>query len=133
MDDSGLTRFVRKIDYLPHDQVVKCQQQSQVLLLVINNTPNSKMILTGKFFEYMAARRPILCLGPEDGDAAMILKDTKAGLLAGFDDVEAMEKHILYYYRLYQHHALEIQSQQVERFSRKELTRKLSLVLNEIA
>ena len=133
LDDFGLSRFVRKIDYMPHDQVVKCQQQSQVLLLLINNTINSNMILTGKFFEYMAAKRPILCLGPEDGDAALILDETKAGLLAGFDDVGAMTNHILHYYELFQHNSLEVQSRQIERFSRKELTGELAQVLNDLA
>ena len=130
--DYGLDGFVRKIDYIPHDQVVVCQQQSQILLLIINNTPNSAMILTGKFFEYMAARRPILCLGPENGDAAKILDETKAGLLAGFDDVKTMEKHILYYYNLFLRHSLEVQSEQIGKYSRKELTGELSKVLNEI-
>jgi len=133
LEEHGLGRFVRKIDYMPHDEVVRCQQQSQVLLLIINNTPNSKMILTGKFFEYMAAGRPILCIGPADGDAATILADTQAGLLAGFDDAEGMKNNVLHYYRLYRHKSLEVQSRQTEKFSRKELTRELSLVLNEIA
>ncbi len=133
IDDYGLTRFVRKVDYMPHDEVVKCQQQSQVLLLIINNTPNSKMILTGKFFEYLAARRPVLCLGPEDGDAARILDQTHAGLLAGFDDVEKMEHHILRFYQGFKAGTLKVESREIEKYSRRELTRQLSVVLNEIA
>ncbi len=133
LEEYGLTGFVRKIDYLSHDRVVVCQQQSQVLLLIINNTPNAGMILTGKFFEYMAAKRPILCLGPEDGDASLILEETRAGLLAGFDDVEKMEKHILHYYRMFQTNRLEVVSRQTEKYSRRELTRELSQVLNDIS
>ncbi len=133
LEEYGLTGFVRKIDYLSHDRVVVCQQQSQVLLLIINNTPNAGMILTGKFFEYMAAKRPILCLGPEDGDASLILEETRAGLLAGFDDVEKMEKHILHYYRMFQTNQLEVESRQTEKYSRRELTRELSQVLNDIS
>ena len=132
MDEYGLGRYLRKIDYMPHDEVVRCQQQSQVLLLIINNTPNARMILTGKFFEYMAAGRPILCLGPADGDAAAILSETKAGLMAGFDDVDGMKDHILHYYGLFQNNALRVQSQQTGKYSRKELTGELSKVLNEI-
>ena len=132
LESYGLSRFVRRIDYMPHDEVVKCQQQSQVLLLIINNTPNSKMILTGKFFEYLAARRPILCLGPEDGDAARILKETHAGLLAGFGDVEIMKQHILELYQGFKKGNLTVESREIERYSRRELTRLLSLTLDEI-
>jgi hypothetical protein len=128
----GLSRFVNKIEYLPHDKVVQCQQQSQVLLLVINNTPNSGMILTGKFFEYLAAKRPILCLGPPGGDAARILSETRSGLLAGFGDVDTMKSHLLHFYEKYKNNSLIAQSQGIEHYSRRELTRKLATVLNEI-
>ena len=46
-------------------------KNSQVLLLLINNTPNAKGILTGKFFEYLSSGRPILAIGPPDGEAAV--------------------------------------------------------------
>ncbi|MEI7500632.1 MAG: glycosyltransferase family 4 protein [Bacteroidota bacterium] len=133
IEDFGLSRFVRKIDYMPHDEVVKCQRQSQVLLLIINNTPNSTMILTGKFFEYMAAQRPVLCLGPEDGDAARILTETQAGLLAGFGDVEKMKENILQFYQSFTNGALTVQSREIEKYSRRELTMQLSQKLNEIS
>jgi glycosyltransferase involved in cell wall biosynthesis len=133
LENFGLTRFVNKINYMPHDEVVKYQQQSQVLLLIINNTPNAKMILTGKFFEYLAARRPILCLGPVDGDAARILGETQAGLLAGFGDVEDMKLHILHFYEGYKNGTLSSQSREIERYSRKALTQKLAFTLDEIS
>ena len=132
LESFGLTRFVNKTDYMPHDEVVECQRQSQVLLLIINDTPNSKMILTGKFFEYLAARRPILCLGPPGGDAAIILRETQAGLLAGFGDVDMMKAHLLRFYNDYKKGMLEIRSREIEKYSRMALTAKLALVLDRI-
>ncbi len=128
----GLEGFLRKIDYLPHDEVVRCQQESAVLLLIINNTPNAKMILTGKFFEYLAAKRPILCLGPADGDAAAILSETHAGLLAGFGDAIAMKNNIRSLYKDYVCGNLNSQSLNIEQFSRPELTRKLAALLDRV-
>ncbi len=132
LETFGLSRFVRKIDYMPHDEVVRCQRQSQVLLLIINDTPNSKMILTGKFFEYLAAKRPILCLGPEDGDAAKILEETNSGLIAGFGDVEKMKSNILFFYDGFKKGTLSIQSHETEKYSRRELTRQLARTLDSI-
>ncbi|MFH1936006.1 MAG: glycosyltransferase, partial [Bacteroidota bacterium] len=106
----GLTPYVNRIPYLPHDQVVISQRQSQVLLLIINNTPNAKMILTGKFFEYLAAQRPVLCLGPLDGDAAAILRDTHAGLISEHGDTITLERHILDYYSRFQKGDLYVES-----------------------
>ena len=128
----GLTSFLRKIDYMPHNEVVKCQQQSRVLILIINNTPNAKMILTGKFFEYLAARRPILCLGPADGDAAAILTETNAGLLADFGDAGAMKNNIRLLYNKYGNGQLNSESRNIEQYSRLELTRKLAVALEGI-
>ncbi len=132
LDKYNLTPFVNRIPYLSHDQVVICQRQSQVLLLIINNTPNAKMILTGKFFEYLAARRPILCIGPPDGDAARILEQTHAGLLAGHDNVEAIEQHLMTYYNLYKSGELNVKSREIEHYARKELTRELADLLTRI-
>lgn len=133
LESHGLTGFVRKIDYLPHDQVVKCQQQSRVLLLIINNTPNAGMILTGKFFEYLAARRPVLCLGPPDGDAAAILNETGAGLLAGFGDVDTMKTHIRSLYRDYREGKDFSGGRDIGKYSRKELTGRLASLLDSLA
>jgi glycosyltransferase involved in cell wall biosynthesis len=130
---SGLDSYVTKIDYMPHNEVVISQRQAQVLLLIINNTPNSKMILTGKFFEYLAAGRPILCLGPEEGDAARILEETKSGLLAGFGEVEKMKNHILYFYHQFKTRIPAPKPQNINRYSRKELTRELAVLLDQIS
>ncbi|MBE0648193.1 MAG: glycosyltransferase, partial [Bacteroidales bacterium] len=100
LEAHGLTPYMNRIPYLPHDQVVAEQRQSQILLLIINNTPNAKMILTGKFFEYLAAKRPILCIGTLDGDAAKILHDTHAGVISAHGDTASLEKHMLDYYTL---------------------------------
>ncbi|MBI9038779.1 MAG: glycosyltransferase [Bacteroidales bacterium] len=127
-----LDKFVNKINYLQHDGVIKVQKRSQVLLLLINNTPYAKMILTGKFFEYLAAKRPIICIGPCDGDAAKILKQTNSGLISDFNDVNKLKNNILEYYYLFKSNKLISDSTGIENFSRKELTGKLAELLEII-
>lgn len=133
LEQYGLSGFVNKIDYLPHGEVVKFQQQAQLLLLLINNTKNAKSILTGKFFEYLSAQRPIVAIGPVDGDAAKILNQTNAGKISGYTDVEGLKQNILNYFEQYKSGKLSVNSQQIERYSRKELTKQLSEVLNAIS
>ena len=133
IDEFNLTKFVNSIEYMPHSDVIKFQQQSQVLLLLINNTPNAKGILTGKFFEYMSAKRPILCIGTTDGDAAKILNETKTGVISGFDDVETLKKNILEYYKKFKENNLFNESKDIEKYSRYNLTKKLAKVLDLIA
>ena len=78
--------YVETISYLPHDKVISMLQSATVLYLPINNTPNANSILTGKLFEYLAARRPILGIGPVEGDAAEVIRECKAGEMVGFTD-----------------------------------------------
>lgn len=128
-----LTSYLNKIDFLPHHEVLTMQRQSQVLLLLINNTHNAGGILTGKFFEYLASERPIIGIGPEEGDVASILNSTEAGTMVGFEDAEKLRDTLLEYYGLYKHGKLAISSSNIAPYSRYELTRKLSGILNEIA
>lgn len=132
IEERGLAAFVRKIDYLPHSDVIRVQQESQVLLLLINNTKNAKGILTGKFFEYLSAKRPVLCIGPVDGDAARILEETNAGKISGFDDEEMLKRNIQTYYKAFREGALVCESRSIDKYSRRELTRRLVGLLEDV-
>lgn len=128
----GLEKCVKRIDYLPHKEVIKIQQQSQVLLLLSNNTKNAKGILTGKFFEYLSAKRPILAIGAPDGDMAKILHDTNAGVISDFNDEKLLRKHLLFYYENYKKGELSGNGSAIEKYSRKELTASLSRLLDSL-
>jgi glycosyltransferase involved in cell wall biosynthesis len=132
LESMNLSGFVRRIEYLPHNEIARVQQQAQVLLLLINNTPNAKSILTGKFFEYMASGRPVLAIGPVDGDAAQLLKETGSGLISGFEDPEGTRKNILHFYELFKENKLEIAVTNTSRFSRRELTGKMATILDRM-
>ncbi|MEI6752259.1 MAG: glycosyltransferase family 4 protein [Paludibacter sp.] len=129
---TGLTDNLHKIDYLTHSEAIAKQQSSQVLMLLINNSANAKGILTGKFFEYMAAKRPILAVGPVDGDASTILKETDAGIMVDFQDEISTRNAILSYYKRYKTDSLIVNNASVERFSRRSLTADLAKLLNNL-
>jgi hypothetical protein len=128
----GLNPFLNNISYIPHNEIIRLQHQAPVLLLLINNTKNAKGTLTGKFYEYLAAKRPILAIGPVDGDAACLLNETKAGVISGFEDEDQLKKNILNYYKLFKKKKLSIKPKNLEQFTRKELTQKLSEILNKL-
>ncbi len=127
-----LRNYITKIDFLPHMDVIRMQRQSHVLLLLINQTPNAGGILTGKFFEYLAAERPILAIGPTTGDVADILNESGAGSIVDFIDFDALKHLILNYYTLYKNNQLSVNTTGIHRFSRYELTRSLSGILDEV-
>ena len=123
----GLESYIQKMGYISHEDVIKEQMKSRVLLLMINNTPNSKGIITGKVFEYMATKRPILVIGPEDGDLANIINQTKSGIVCGFDNERKLEEFVL---RLF--HNKNDFNPNSKVYSRENLTQKLSSILDEV-
>jgi glycosyltransferase involved in cell wall biosynthesis len=129
---NGLAENLIKIDYVSHDEAIAKQQSSQILLLLINQSANAKGILTGKFFEYLAAKRPILAVGPTDGDAAKILTETAAGTMLDFEDIKITKKTILEYYNRFKNGSLAVESNSIERFSRRSLTGELVGLLEKL-
>ncbi len=129
---NGLGKYLRHIPYLSHDKVLEEQQRSAVLLLLINDTPNAKMILTGKVFEYLSAQRPIVCIGPEDGDAANIIRETDCGVVAGFEDEELIREEILKLFSSYSDEDAFQSGSNIEKYSRKNLTKDLGHLLDEM-
>lgn len=132
LEINGLTANLQKIDYVSHKEAVKCQKTSQILLLLINNSANAKGILTGKFFEYLAAKRPILAIGPSDGDVAEVLKETNAGRIVDFEDEKKMTELILDFYEKFKAGNLAVTSNSIEKYFRKSLTQHLTEILNSL-
>lgn len=113
--------------YIPHKESVRKLAESNALLLVINQVPNNKGILTGKIFEYLGMRKPIICIGPADGDAAQTIRECDAGYVADYTDVDQnvqkLEKLLLsgYTFRF-----------EVEKYNRREQTKELCRLLDSV-
>ena len=134
IDENGLTQHVAYSPYMPHDQVSAVHRSSTLLLLLLmpDSEPRAKGLLTGKLFEYMASGRPILCIGPEDGDAARILRETGAGQTVSFGDKEKMKDILQDLYQKYLDKDLpDNTSEEVEKYSRKAMTLLYSKLLNQ--
>ncbi|MDF1516375.1 MAG: glycosyltransferase family 4 protein [Lutibacter sp.] len=127
-----LSKNVRVIDYVMHDKVVELQKKSQVLLLIVNNVPSAKGIITGKIFEYLMVKRPILAIAPIDGDLAEIIKETNSGLVVDFEDKNTLKMAILDLYATFKQENLTVESKNIAQFHRKELTKKVSELIYKI-
>lgn len=129
----GIIDNAQKTDYLPHSEVVKLMAQSPILLLPLNNTPNNGGVLSGKLFEYLAAKRPIFGIGLPEADAAAILNSTQAGTMVHFDDYEGTKKAVLDLYQKYKANQLSINSSSIDKYSRENCAKDYAVLLNEIA
>ena len=132
LQNYNLNKYITEHGYVSHDKAIELQRSTQVLLLLlINDKETAKGVLTGKFFEYIAANRPILAIGSTESNIAEILTETQAGKIADYDDAELTKKIILEYYKQYKNANLKIESSSTKQFSRRNLTFQLTELLTE--
>ena len=127
--DFNLTPYVNTLGYISHEEALKAQRSSRVLLLVEIDSEDTKVIIPGKLFEYMASGTPILAIGPRDSDVETILKSTKSGEYFYYNQEEAIKSQILLYFEAYMSNTLSVNAVGLEQYSRKSLTKTLSEII----
>ena len=116
----GLGDNLVELGYLPHDETVREQREADILLLPLRREPEYAKVLPGKIFEYLAARRPVLGIGQEDGAAATVLRDAAAGEMFDWDKKEELLAFL---------DAAHPQTAGIEKYTRRALTERLAEVL----
>ena len=129
---NNLKQYVSFFGYVSHQKAIEYQKKAQVLLLLIPNVEKAEGILTGKLFEYLTAKRPILAMGPENGDLSEILRSTNSGVVVGFNNEEKLTSEIRNLYEEYKKGSLNVNSENIKQFHRKELTKKLATIIKSI-
>jgi hypothetical protein len=128
----NLEENLERSGYVSHSEAKQLQHNTQVLLLLEMDKPETRAIIPGKLFEYLNAKRPILALGPEGSDIEDILKQTQAGYFYSASNKQAIKARILEYFTAFGRGDLQVHSEGIERFSRYELTGLLSKVISNL-
>lgn len=129
---AGLTNNTTINGYVSHKEAVVLQHKAQVLLLLEQDSEDTKAIIPGKLFEYLQAARPIIAIGPKGSDIEGIINTTASGVYVSAHQKDVLKKQILLYYNAYKKEALFIDSKNIELFSRKALTKKLAGVIKSV-
>ncbi len=137
IDYAGSISLSGNLELIPavsHDESVKYLLKSDSLLLVIPDVEKDKGILTGKLFEYLASRKPVICIGPPDGEAAFILNECKSGKTFGRN----MENELTQYIsdlinRSIKGEDINIQNDYYKKYSRRSQAGELSKIITDPA
>ncbi len=129
IQEVGITSQVNYLGYVPHDNAVELMNSAQVLLLIEINTSITRAIIPGKTFEYIASRRPVVAIGPQDSDIECLLQESNAGVYFTYE-VTGLYDHILDLYRKYKQELLLGNDHAIDRYHRKSLTKELEKVIS---
>ena len=131
---AGLREHVVSLGYLDHAGAVREQRGATLLILPLRNDPEYRPILPGKLFEYLAARRPILGIGQEDGAMARVLSETGAGITADWQNESAIRATLESAWNAFrQPTGLPPVTGDISRFERRALTASLARLLNSLS
>lgn len=131
---NGLEAIVDATPYVSHSGAVKAMCSASALLLVIEPFQNDAGMITGKLYEYLAAGRPVVGVGPAIGDAADLLVSTSAGRMIDRSDVDGLAEHLKILYQQWESGAplQGAASEDIRLYSRREQTRVLAAALDAI-
>jgi glycosyltransferase involved in cell wall biosynthesis len=129
----NLNDVVKCTGYLSHEESISHLLCSDILLLVVGSGRGSEAIYTGKLFEYLAARKPILALA-DPGVASQLIETTQAGVVISPNNIPEISNQITHFYNLWQNNNLYYlgDSKIISQYTRKKLTGELVQILNKV-
>ncbi|TGE26115.1 glycosyltransferase [Hymenobacter aquaticus] len=127
IEAAGLAERTEFVAFVPHDESVRYLLRASVLLMAIPDVAHNFGILPGKVFEYLAANKPIICIGPVGSDADHLLQECHAGHVFAYDAYEAMLTYLEELARQWQQNPnLDLPALSHARYSRRALTERLA-------
>lgn len=122
------------IDYLPHNEALSIAMKTDLLLLLITKSKLNKRILPGKTFEYLKLNKPILVLGPENGEVARIINETQAGKVLEYENEAGIEDFLVGHYKNWIDDNKDVRKNEnlITYYSRKNLTKMLTNIFEKM-
>ncbi|WP_245917644.1 hypothetical protein [Aureitalea marina] len=118
--------------YVSHKEVLSAQRQAHALLLVEMDRPETRGIIPGKLFEYLAAERSIIALGPEGSEVGEILAQTGAGKYFDYEQGDDIKQYIYALYLNYKNDEVRDFKGDIQAFTRKDLTKRMAAILSSM-
>ena len=132
ISEAGLDEFLHDHGYQNHSTAVRFQKNASLLILPIREEPETKAILPGKLFEYLAAGKPILGVGTREGAMAQVLHETESGVILDWTDRTATADYIEKCWSRFKEGKEPETGKDLKRYSRKELTRRMAELLDSL-
>ena len=122
----GIQDIVDMVGYVDFKDSIKRMVGSSFLLLFGDRYG---LQVSGKVYEYLAARRPILTLASTESEVAFLVSDNNVGIALDPGDLQGIENAILDFYN---HKWKKKRSLNMKKYTRKSVAGKLADELGSI-
>jgi len=132
--DLGLEDVVRILPWAPRVEAIAAQRDSHLLLLLHWGGDAERGVYTGKIFEYLAARRPVLVVGGGPGVLADLVAETGAGVQVS--DRAALTEQLVRRWREFESTgtvAYAGREKKIAAYSHERMAREFAWVLDSVA
>ncbi|WP_297982520.1 glycosyl transferase GT4 family protein [uncultured Methanobrevibacter sp.] len=128
----GLSDILKIGGRISHDEVLKKQADSDVLLLISWNDEKEKIFIPGKLYEYFALRKPVLSIGYKEGSLNDLIKETNVGYHVS--DLNSTKEAVLGIYNEFKERgSIKLSSDaDVEKYSMRNMASNFAKLLNEL-
>lgn len=120
--------------HVPHSEAIAYMKGASCLLFLVSDVKKSELLMSGKIFEYIAAKRNILPIGPVNGNAAQLLKRCQRDEMIDFADKEKVKRALLNHFNNWQktQTVFEYSGQEHLLYSRQHQCSALAQLLNQL-
>jgi len=135
LEGFNLNEVLESVNWLAHKEAIEKMVSCDVLLLFIpKQSTDTDYVMTGKIFEYLGAKKPILAMVPPHGAAAKVIRQTNAGIVVDPNNPKKIKEAIIELYNKYKKNSLKFKGipSQINKFSHKELSLQLAKILDSL-
>ncbi len=128
-----LEEVVEQYGTVPRGIALVKQRESHILLLLNWDDPREVGVYTGKVFEYLAAKRPVLAIGGPRGVVAELLEETGAGI--HISKLAELKNLLAQSYKHYEATGSTLyhgNDAEIRKYSHREMARKFAEVLTNM-
>jgi len=137
INNSALKSAIETISYVPHSESINYLMKADTMLLIIDEDKYSKMILSGKVFEYLGASlitgKPVFTIAG-DGEAKDLIEEVSGGVVVPHHHPEILsEEYLKLYNGFFENNTTFLpDTEAIKRYERKLLTKKLAEVFDNL-
>lgn len=133
IEGMSINQHITWTSYLPHKESLEQTSKANLLLLISGEQEKVKAMMPGKTFEYLRMNIPILSISPKGSVVEKILNDSKRGDNVENNSILDLEKVIYQNYcRWNNNEIFEFNNEDIKKYERKNLTKKLVDIFNQI-